>query len=197
MATIDIERALDETLAENDIRMDAGRFVQLLRETLRDVRGTRAAADPASQLTQAEVDALRRGGLTPTADEGAYVRVRSRTAMEMAALLSRALTTRAAASRMGVDPSRVRQLLAEGRLLGARDGSEWRVLDVQFGPDGLVPNIGRVVVALPDGMPPLAAAIWLRTPEPDLEIAGEPVSPVEWLTAGGDPGRVSALAADL
>jgi hypothetical protein len=197
MTTIDIERVLDETLAENDIRMDAGRFVQLLRETLRSTRGTRMAADPASQLTEAEVAALRRGGLAPTADEGAYERVRSRTAMEMAALLSRALTTSDAARRMGVDPSRVRQLLAERRLLGARDRGGWRILDVQFGPDGLVPNIGHVVAAMPEGLPPLAAANWLQTPEPDLEIGGERLSPVEWLAAGGDPERVSVLAADL
>jgi hypothetical protein len=98
---------------------------------------------------------------------------------------------------MGVDPSRVRQLLAGHRLLASRDGGEWRILDVQFSGEGLVPNIGQVVSALPEGMPPLAAARWLRAPEPDLEIAGESVSPIEWLTAGGEPERVRSLAADL
>jgi excisionase family DNA binding protein len=195
--TIDIERALEEALADGDIQMDAGGFVRLLRDALRTVRGTRVGADPAGQLTQAEVAELRRGGLAPTADHAAYERVRARTAAEMAALLSRALSTTDAATRMGVDPSRVRQLLAERRLLAARDGGEWRILDLQFTSDGLVPNIGPVVAALPEGMPPLAAAIWLRTPEPDLEVAGEPVSPIEWLTAGGDPERLRPLAADL
>jgi len=195
--TIDLERDLEEALADGDIQMDTGSFLRLLGDVLRSFRGVRVEADPASQLTQADVAELRRGGLAPTADHAAYERVRARTAAEMAALLSRALTTNDAATRMGVDPSRVRQLLAERRLLAARDGVEWRILDLQFSGDGLVPNIGSIVAALPDGMPPLAAAIWLRTPEPDLEVAGEPVSPIEWLTAGGDPERVIPLAADL
>jgi excisionase family DNA binding protein len=187
---------LEDALADADIRMDAVAFLRLLAETLRGVRGARVD-EPASQLTQADVVELRRGGLAPTADHGAYDRVRARTGAEMAALLSRALSTAEAAARMGVDPSRVRQLLAEHRLLASRDGGEWRILDVQFSGDGLVPNIGQVVSALPEGMPPLAAARWLRSPEPDLEIAGESVSPIEWLTAGGEPERVRSLAADL
>ena len=195
--TIDIERALEDALAEADVRIDAGAFLRLISEALRTVRGTRVEADPAGQLTESDVAELRRGGLAPTADHGAYERVRARTAAEMAALLSGALSTADAAGRMGVDPSRVRQLLAERRLLAARDGGEWRILELQFTAHGLVPNIGAVVAALPEGLPPLAAAIWLRTPEVDLEVAGEAVSPIEWLIAGGDPERVQPLAADL
>jgi hypothetical protein len=195
--TIDFERALEQALADGDVRMDPGGFMRLIREALLAVRGTRPPTDPARQLTETEATELRRGGLAPTADQGAYERVRARTAAEMAALLADALSTADAASRIGVDPSRVRQLLAERRLLATRDGGEWRVLDVQFTDDGLVPNIGAVVSALPEGLPPLAAAMWLRTPEPDLEVAGEPVSPIAWLSAGGDPERVRPLAADL
>ncbi len=196
-ATIDIELALEEALAAGDIRMDADGFVRLLRDALLAVRGARVPDDPASQLTQAEVLKLRRGGLAPSTDQGTYERVRARTAADLAVLLASALSTADAATRMGVDPSRVRQLLGERRLLAMRHGSEWRILDLQFTAHGLVPNIGSVVAALPDGLPPLAAAMWLRTPEPDLEVAGEPVSPIEWLTAGGDPERVRPLAADL
>ncbi len=89
------------------------------------------------------------------------------------------------------------QLLAQRRLLGVRDGRAWRILDVQFTPDGLVPNIGLVVAALPQGLPPLVAAGWLGIPAPDLEIGGEAVSPIDWLTVGSDPERVTLLAADL
>jgi excisionase family DNA binding protein len=195
--TIDFERALEQALADGDVRMDPGGFMRLITEALLAVRGTRPPTDPARQLTETEAAELRRGGLAPSADQGAFERVRARTAADMAALLADALSTADAASRMGVDPSRVRQLLAERRLLATRDGGEWRVLDVQFTDEGLVPNIGAVVSALPEGLPPLAAAIWLRTPEPDLEVAGEPVSPIAWLSAGGDPERVRPLAADL
>ena len=154
-------------------------------------------SDPVSRLTEAELAELRRGGLAPSADRGAHERVRARTAAQLATLLARTLSTAEAARRMGVDPRRVRQLLAQRRLLGVRDGHAWRILDVQFTPDGLVPNIGLVVAALPEGLPPLVAATWLHTPEPDLEVAGEPVAPIAWLTAGGDPERVRLLAADL
>lgn len=195
--TIDFERALKQALADGDVRMDPGGFMRLITDALLAVRGTRPPNDPVRQLTETEAAELRRGGLAPRADHGAYERVRARTAADMAALLADALSTADAASRMGVDPSRVRQLLAERRLLATRNGGEWRVLDVQFTEEGLVPNIGAVVSALPEGLPPLAAAIWLRTPEPDLEVAGEPVSPIAWLSAGGDPERVRPLAADL
>ena len=144
-ATADIETAIAEALAEADIKMDPRGFISLLRDTLRAMRGPRVRADPASQLTRAEVTALRRGGLTPTGDFGAYERVRARTAAAMTALMASALSTSEAASRLGVDASRVRQLLAERRLLAAREGGEWRVLEVQFGDRGLVPNIGQVV----------------------------------------------------
>ena len=195
--TADIETAIEETLAEADIKMDPRGFISLLRDTLRATRGPRVQTNPTSQLTSAEVAELRRGGLAPTADLGPYGRVRVRTAAAMTALMASALSTSEAATRLGVDASRVRQLLAERRLLAAREGGEWRVLEVQFADRGLVPNVGQVVAALPEGMPPLAAASWLAAPEPDLEVAGRAVSPIEWLSAGGDPERVSALAADL
>ena len=195
--TADIETTIKETLAEADIHMDPRGFVRLVRDTLRAMRATRVQADPTSQLTSAEMAALRRGGLAPTADLGAYQRVRVRTAAALTALMASALSTSEAATRLGVDASRVRQLLADRRLLAAREGGEWRILDVQFTDRGLVPNIGTVVASLPAEIPPLAAASWLTVPEPDLEVAGRAMSPIEWLSAGGDPERVSALAADL
>jgi hypothetical protein len=88
-------------------------------------------------------------------------------------------------------------LLAERQLLGMRDGSRWRVLDVNFIGDALVPNIGRLVSALPKDLPPLAAAIWLTSPEPDLALLDRVLTPIEWLSSGGDVERARALAQDL
>ena len=89
------------------------------------------------------------------------------------------------------------QILAERQLLGMRDGSRWRVLDVNFIDDALVPNIGRLVSALPKDLPPLAAAIWLTSPEPDLALLDRVLTPIEWLSSGGDVERARALAQDL
>jgi excisionase family DNA binding protein len=191
-----LETALRKTLKDGDIQMEPTRFVDLLGDALRAMRSS-FRGDPTSQLTTAEAAALRRGGLPPTKNFSAYERVRAKTAGELAALLARAHSTAEVAARLNVDPSRVRQLLAERRLLAARDGSEWRILDVQFLDQGLVPNIGQVVSALPDGFPVLVAASWLTSPEADLEFGDTPVSPLEWLSSGGDPDRVSALAAEL
>ena len=197
--TADATAELEQALAEADIGIDVGRFVRLIREALRASARPRAHVDPSTQLTEDELAALRRGGVSAATvkRDRPVGRVLVRTATETAALLARALTTAEAAARLGVDPSRVRQLLADRQLLAAKDGGEWRILDLQFADGRLVPNVGRVVRALPEGLPVLAAANWLTTPEPDLEAGGRPHSPLEWLSTGGDAQRVVALAADL
>ncbi|HSL96928.1 MAG TPA: helix-turn-helix domain-containing protein [Candidatus Deferrimicrobiaceae bacterium] len=197
--TLDARMELERALAEADIGMDVGRFVRLIREALLATARARAHVDPGTQLTEDELSVLRRGGVSASSlkHDRAAGRVLVRTATETAALLARALTTAEAAKRLGVDPSRIRQLLADRQLLAAKAGGEWRIVDLQFTDAGLVPNVGRVVRALPEGMPVLAAANWLTTPEPDLEVQGRPRSPLEWLIGGGDAGRVAALAADL
>lgn len=195
--TVDVRIAIEQALAEADVRMDVGRFVDLVRNALQTVGQRRAAADPSTQLTEAEVAELRAGGLAPKPSLAAYDQARAQTAADMAALLATALTTAQAAERLQVDASRVRQLLADGQLLAVKDRGGWRILELQFADHDLVPNIGRVVRALPDGLPVLAAANWLASPEPDLELAGKVISPLEWLAAGGSVERVSMLAEDL
>lgn len=188
---------VEDALSEAGISMDVNRFLQLVGEALKTVRLQRAVVDARSQLTRAELVELRRGGLAVTSDLSASQRARGRTAAETAALLTTALTTAQAAQRLGVDASRIRQLLAGRELLAIKEGGEWRILELQFADGRLVPNISVVVRALPPRLPLLAAANWLRTPEPDLEFEGQPLSPIEWLSAGGDPERARALAAEL
>lgn len=197
MTTIDTAAELERALADADIRIDVARFVGLLRECLQSIGRQRADVDPRTQLTAAETAELRKGGLSPTRNREARDRVRVRTATDTVALLATSLTTAEAAKRLGVDPSRIRQLLSERRLLATKDGGEWRLLALQFTDDRMIPNIGAVIESLPAGMPVLAAANWLATPEPDLEIGGRPATPIDWLRSGGDPGRVVELTADL
>jgi excisionase family DNA binding protein len=193
----EIESELRAALDDAGITIEPAAFTTVVRDALGTMRRTKSAGHAASQLTRAETRELRRGGARPTDNIAAYDRVRGGTVIEMAALLSRALSTADAAVRLNVDRRRIRQLLAERQLLGVRAGRRWRILDVQFVDDGLVPNIGRVVSALPNDLPALAAAIWLTSAEPDLERAGRPHSPIEWLSSGGDVERVRALAHDL
>ena len=197
MTAIDTAAELERALADADIRIDVARLVGLLRESLQSIGRQRADVDPRTQLTAAETSELRKGGLSPARSREARDRVRVRTATDTVALLATSLTTAEAARRLGVDPSRIRQLLAERRLLATKDGGEWRLLDLQFEQDRLVPNIGPVVESLPVGLPVLAAANWLATPNPDLEVHGKPVTPLDWLRSGGDPALVVELTTDL
>lgn len=151
----------------------------------------------ASQLTETDVREVVAGGLRADAGLGPFDRVRAITVAQTAALYASTLTVAEAAERLRVDPSRIRQMLSERSLLATKDTREWRILDLQFGGDRLVPNIAVVARDFPDGMPLLAIANWLTSPKADLEVEGAPVSPLEWLSAGGDPERVARLAGDL
>ena len=195
--TVDQRQEITNILNEADVRIDFTRFVALLREALDNVGQRRRAGDPSSQLTESDIEQLRAGGMDPSVALGAYDRVRARTAAHTVALLTSSLTAGEAAKRLGVSPSRVRQMLAERSLLAVKDGGEWHVLELQFQQRRLVPNIGAVARAMPAGLALVGIANWLTTPEPDLEIGDTSVSPLEWLSAGGDPGLVAALAAEL
>ena len=88
-----------------------------------------------------EVATLERGGgdLTPR-DLGSEDPV-ARGVAEMAGLLGASLTTKKTAELLGVDPSRVRQRLAERTLYGFRRAGQWRVPTFQFDQKGLVPGL--------------------------------------------------------
>jgi excisionase family DNA binding protein len=171
------------------------RFMQHIRRAMHDWR--RGSAWPSSQVTKEQLAELRAGGLVPPRDAQVYDQVRAKTVADLADLLATALSLSEAAQRLGVDSSRVRQLLSDRQLLAIKAGGEWRILDIMFIGPRLVPNIGVVVQALPRELPVLAAATWLTTPNSDLELDGKPVSPLEWLRAGGDARRARRLAADL
>ena len=111
--------------------------------------------------------------------------------------MASSITAAAAARKLGVDPSRVRQMLLAGSLLGFKDGNAWRVLDIQFAGGALVPNIREVLRQMPESIALAAVATWLTTAEDELERDGETVSPLQWLAEGRSPEPVAALAADL
>ncbi len=188
---------LSALAAELGLEVGADEFARLLREA-RDVVGTpQRGPGPASQLTDRELKALREAGVHADAGLDPFDRVRAKTLAQTALLQASTLTVGDVAHRLGVDRSRIRQMLADRSLIASKDGGEWRILDLQFVDDRLVANIAGIARALPEGMPLLAIANWLTMPEADLEVEGTPVSPLEWLSAGGDPERVARLASDL
>jgi hypothetical protein len=70
---------------------------------------------------------------------------------------------------------------------------------LQFTAEGTpVPGLAAVLRALPKDAHSLTVLGFLTSVQPDLELEpGRPVTPLTWLSSGGNPDPVSALAADL
>jgi hypothetical protein len=173
-------------------------FEQVVAEALTTVLGDRYRTDPATSLTAAERDALRRGGMELAPKWGREDPL-LRTAAEYAVLVASAHTVGQAAEVLKVEPSRIRQRLAARTLYGIKERGHWRLPRFQFAGGQLVPNVGVVLARLRSGLHPVGVWRWFTTPNPDLVIGGDetPVSPLEWLQAGLDAGPVADLAAEL
>ena len=183
------------------LSLEPEEFERLVAEAVRRMPPARRLRD--TDIPQFDPEtraALERGGLSfaPLPDAGRSPL--ASTVAKYAALLATARPVAEAARLLGVDPSRVRQRLGERTLYGVKAGRGWRLPAFQFDldqPDRLVPGIGAVLAALPRDLHPVAVYNWLILPDPDLTWQGEPVSPLDWLRSGGDPGTAAAIAADL
>lgn len=177
-------------------------FLRLVREAMDRFNQPQLPADARSDLTEPEAEALSRAGfdLEPRARGGDDPL--TRTAAEFCALVATCLGTNEAAARLGVDPSRIRQLLTadKPRLYGFQVDSAWRIPEFQLDGDGLLPGLGEVVAALDPQLHPVVVHQWFTTPSPDLHPT-RPVdrhlSPREWLRAGFPPSAVVELASQL
>lgn len=153
---------------------------------------------PAAGLTAASRDLLREGGLDFEADAvGAAI---TTTGAAYAGLLASALTVEQVARAAGVDASRIRHRLAAGELFSLPSGRGRARLVPRFQLDDggrPLPAVGKVLQALPPGLHPLELEGFFTTPQPDLELDGQPASPRTFLASGGDAGEVVRLAAGL
>jgi hypothetical protein len=151
------------------------------------------------ELTPAEAEVLRRGGfaLEPRFAPADDPLVRS--IVGFAALIKSSLPTAAAARRLRVDPSRVRQRLAERSLYGIRPDGEWLLPAFQFDGGRLVPGIGEALKRLDPELHPLVVEAFFVEPNDELTALrdGHPINPRDWLRAGFDALVVARLAAEL
>lgn len=102
------------------------------------------------------------------------------------------------AERLGLSPSTVRHYRAEKKIYSYTRGSAvlypaWQLT----GYGSLIPSLGAVLQALPDNLHPQSVAGLFQTPQPDLVLDGDGVTPKEWLERDGDSEPVVALAKDL
>lgn len=184
-------------------RLQLGSSVALVdiegeRLKLRFLR-TAAPEDEAKALTEAEQRALARGGVASVSDAEARL-AHARAAAEYQGLCATSLSVEEAAARLDVNPSRIRQRLAERSLFGLKDGNAWLLPAFQFQRAGLVPGIDAVLKRLPADISPLAVARWLGIPNPDLATRDDeetPLTPLQWLLSGNSPETAAELAAAL
>ena len=155
--------------------------------------------DAASGLTAAEQVVLKEGGLIleplPGSDPLADA------AITYAAIITRSLSTREVSQRLGLTPSRVRQMIADHSLYSfLMDGNRY-IPVFQFGEaDRLIPNIIRVNKVLNPRLHPVEVYNWYHLPHVDLFLNQDIdaiVSPLDWLKEGLDAEILVRLAARL
>ncbi len=150
--------------------------------------------DSIEGLSDEEEAALDQGFDGAVGSPDVVAKARARTAARRAALLRHSLTTHEAAQRLGVNESRVRQRLAAHTLYGIRGHRGWLLPAFQFAERGEVRGLSRVLPKLRPDVDPLGVQTWFLLPTDELVHDGEPLSPRDWLQAGGDPEPVAWLA---
>lgn len=191
---LQLRRALDAA----GMGTDMTRFVRLVGEALREVRSSDRLVGGPANLTERDVAELQAIGFEPgLTRSGAYRAATERTVAKMTAMLADSLFVDVVAERLGVHPSRVRQMLGERSLYGVKTRSEWRIPAFQFVGNRMVNNLGPVIRATPENLHPIALQNWFTRPDQALLIDDTAFSPRDWLESGGDPARTVAIAAEL
>ncbi len=185
------------TLERLGIRLPPETVERLVVEAMEQLLAGRPVAVPLRELSAPEADTLARGGVRLDPLDLAQEDPLLRTATEYGAILATSLTVAGAATRLGVDPSRVRHRLADRTVYGVKVSGGWRLPLFQFAGDRLVPGLERVLPSLAPDLHPVEVWRWLSTPTADLPHGSEemPLSPLDWLLLGLDPAPVARLAA--
>lgn len=175
-------------------------IVGFLTELERGVAAT--ATSPQSDLTSAEVEALRRGGVDLEHDVQDAAGAVAGGVRAWVQLVKDSYSTAQAAKALRVKESRVRQRLGGERpsLYGFQRKKGWLIPKFQIEDHKLLPGLDVVVARLDRGLHPVSVARWFQLPNSDLEVPdgdGEVMSPVAWLRSGGAPELVAELAAGL
>jgi hypothetical protein len=163
--------------------------------------------DPAEEFSPGERETLERGGvdLSPWGarrEDG--VDPLAESAARFVALLKGSLDVKDAAAVLGVNESRVRQrIVRDGTLYALKPEGSWLLPRFQFAEKrdgslgGELPGLRRVLPGLDRRLHPLAVHNWFTSPNADLVVDGERLSPRAWLLSGGDPEPVAELAGAL
>lgn len=190
--------------APADVRRAAGEWlevVELLAGSSLTAAGLRAQLDDpdaSAALPSGAAIELDAAGARPASARAADAVHAEAVGWQLRTLVQSYDVTQVAA-RLGVDPTRVRQRLRAGTLLGLRAGGRaWRLPRFQFDAHGRdLPHLGLVLAALPADAHWRSVEGFFERPKPELIADGEASSPREWLLGGGPAEPVVALAAAL
>ncbi|SHG14661.1 MerR family transcriptional regulator [Streptoalloteichus hindustanus] len=184
--------ALETVLARAGLKATAAEFLELVEDAARRLAPPHPT--PGAYFSPDQRDALAEVGLDLSPRVDSDPDPRARAVATQAVLRDTALTVTEVAAQLGVDASRIRHRLADGRLTGWKDRGGWRLPAWQFADARVLPGLDVVLHAVPPDQPPLVVAGFMTTPQEDLPLGDRQATPREWLLAGGDPHRVARLA---
>jgi len=107
--------------------------------------------------------------------------------------LTAALSAAEVAEMLAIDTSRVRHRQAKNNLYAFLAGTKRRYPTWQFTGDKaqpVLPGLSRLIKAFPEDMQPATVQGFMSTPQEDLLVNDERVTPTEWLKQGGAPQSV-------
>lgn len=183
---------------------DGDRFLAVLNETARAVRQVRERPDT---MTQAQADFLLQSGsmtaeeLAESEDEvarGDLAAIERQTELEP---IIESVGSAGAGEILGIEESSVRHRKDKGLLYSFKTDqalhySTWQFVDNDDPKRRTLPGLSAVVKAIPDTMHPASVLGFMTTPQSDLLVDDEAVTPVEWLKGGGDVQEVVDLLSE-
>ncbi|WP_089303074.1 DNA-binding protein [Haloechinothrix alba] len=186
--------ALEAVLAKAGLRVDADEFLRLVEDTARIVSVPHP--EPAELFSTEQQAALTDVGfdLAPYAEDEPCPRAKS--VVAHAVFSKSSYSVGQAAQLLQLTSGEVRERLRHGRLFGWKDG-EWHLPAWQFTEAGTLPGLETVLQAIPADQPAMVVAAFMNTPQADLEINEQQVTPRDWLLAHGDPQSVARLVTSL
>lgn len=155
---------------------------------------TRAADEPEQHLSGSELEVLSR---YKTASSKEIAKALAESAALRTSIEAKSLTTRQVAKLLGVEDSRIRQRLLDRTLAGFKERSVWHVYGWQFIDSEELPGIHDVNKALRPDIDAVVLHGFFTSPNVDLVVGGERVTPLQWLQARQDPQPVADVAATL
>lgn len=153
--------------------------------------------ESSEELSEAELSALVAGGFDVKERAHKEADPLAKTTELYAALITTSWSTSDVATKLSVQPSRIRQMLTDRSLYGFHVDNRWLIPFFQFDEKNLIPNIIKINAVLNSTLSPVLVYNWYITPDPELSLQGRILSPLEWLRTGQFLDKLTRIASSL